>query len=316
MAPSSNKPVIVQWIVDTRKLWPNAEKTAQLETAAARALALLTQDERKAVLRYLFVRDAKMALASHLLKHYVISKCCNVPWWETKITRNAKTKPVYVDAASGTSPIEFNVSHQAGLVALVASYGGTEGVDIGVDIVCVNERRDRDHAVINKEGWPSFVDMHADVFAPSEASYLKYQILSAVPGLPAGATPAQLTDFKLRCFYTLWCLREAYVKMTGEALLASWLNVLEFRNFKPPKPTESFEGTLEDGSDVVRVHDIWFKGKKVDDANVCMRSLGPDYMTCTAVRTPHDKEVGLGVDLGAFEMIPIDDILKYAESKV
>lgn len=32
MAQTSGKPVIVQWIVDTRKLWPSAEKTAQLET--------------------------------------------------------------------------------------------------------------------------------------------------------------------------------------------------------------------------------------------------------------------------------------------
>lgn len=266
------------------------------------------------MLRYLFVRDAKMALASHLLKHYVVSKCCGVPWWETKITRNAKTKPVYVDPASGASPVEFNVSHQAGLVALVASHGGDCGeVDVGVDVVCVSERRDRDHAVIAKEGWPSFVDMHADVFAPSEASYLKYRILSAVPGLPAGATPAQLTDFKLRCFYTLWCFREAYVKMTGEALLAPWLKVLEYRNFKPPNPTESFGGSLEDGGDVVREHEIWFEGKRVDDANVSLRSLGPDYMTCTAVRTPRDKEVGLGIDLKAFEIISIEEILEHAE---
>ena len=86
---------------------------------AARALALLGEDERKAVLRYLFVRDAKMSLASHLLKHYVVSKFCGVPWWESKITRNSKTKPVYVDTATGKSPVEFNVTHQAGLVALV-----------------------------------------------------------------------------------------------------------------------------------------------------------------------------------------------------
>ncbi|KAK7743842.1 hypothetical protein SLS53_003861 [Cytospora paraplurivora] len=314
MAPSTSSPVIVQWIVDTRNLWPDAEKTQQLETYAARALALLTPDERKGVLRYLFVRDAKTSLASQLLKHYVISKYCNVPWWETKITRNSNTKPVYVDPANGTSPIEFNVSHQAGLVAMVASYG-CDGVDVGVDVVCVSERRDRDHSVINKEGWPAFVDMHADVFAPSEASYLKYQVLSAIPGLPAGANPAQVTDFKLRAFYTLWCLREAYVKMTGEALLAPWLDVLEFRNFKPPRPTESFEASLEDEGDVVREHDIWFEGKKVDDANVCLRSLGPDYMTCTAVRTPRDKEVGLGIDLGPFDIISIDSILEYAESR-
>lgn len=316
------KPVIVQWIVDTRELWPEAEKTAQLETVAARALALLTADERKSVLRYLFVRDAKMSLASQLLKHYVISRCCDVAWWDTKITRNTKTKPIYVDPTTGKSPIEFNVSHQAGLVALVASYGyddGEEGaVDVGVDVVCVNERADRDHAMINKEGWPSFVGTYADVFAPGEASYLKYQILSAIRGaLPPGATPKQVTDFKLRCFYTLWCLREAYVKMTGEALLAPWLKVLEFRNFKPPKPQEGFAtGVRADGEDVVREHEIWFEGNKVEDANVCLRALGPDYMTCTAVRTPRNKEVGLGIELGPFKQVDLDDLLDYAESRI
>lgn len=281
---------------------------------AARALALLGEDERRAVLRYLFVRDAKMSLASHLLKHYVVSRLCGVPWWETKITRNSKTKPVYVDTATGKSPVEFNVTHQAGLVALVASHGH-EGVDVGVDIVCVSERRDRDHAAIGREGWPSFVDMHADVFAPSEANYLKYQVPGAAPGLPAGATAEQVTDARLRCFYTLWCLREAYVKMTGEALLAPWLRVLEFRDFRPPQPTQSFGASSQGGPDVVKEHDIWFRGTKVEDANVCLRSLGPDYMTCTAVRTPHQHEVGLGLDLGPFEVLRVDDILEFAESR-
>lgn len=269
-------------------------------------------------MRYLFVRDAKMSLASHLLKHYAISRYCKVAWWDTKITRNSKTKPVYIDPATGQSPIEFNVSHQAGLVALVASYGDYQAsstVDIGVDVVCVNERQDRDHKMIAKEGWLSFVDVHADVFAPGEANYLKYQILSAVPGLPKGSTPAQITDFKLRCFYTLWCLREAYVKMTGEALLAPWLKVLEFKNFKPPAPLPSFGETGEaDGEHVVGDYEVWFRGQKVDDANVVMRSLGPDYMTCTAVRTPQDKQTGLGLELGPFTMLDIDEILDFAEA--
>lgn len=320
---SGKQPTIIQWIVDTRNLWPAAEKTAQLETEASRALALLTADERKGVLRYLFVRDAKMSLASQLLKHYVISRHGNgdggVGWWDTKITRNAKTKPVYIDPATGRSPVEFNVSHQAGLVALVASHDhDADEVDVGVDVVCVDERADRDHAMIAREGWPAFVDMHADVFAPGEVSYLKYQILSAVPGaIQPGATPKEITDFKLRCFYTLWCLREAYVKMTGEALLAPWLKVLEFRNFRPPKPQQSFAASdsRADGEDVIRDVEVWFEGKRVEDANVCLRALGPNYMTCTAVRTPRDKDVGLAIELGPYKMVELDEILEYAESK-
>lgn len=278
-----------------------------LFSQAARALALLNEAERKSVLRYLFVRDAKMSLASQLLKHYALNKCLKLPWSKTTITRNAKTKPVYVDPATGSSPMDFNVSHQAGLVALVAAYDYDGTVDIGCDVVCTTERADRDHGMIAREGWPAFVDMHADVFAPGEASYLKFEILSAIPGaLPAVATPRQRDEFKLRCFYALWCLREAYVKMTGEALLAPWLKVLEFRGFRPPREDE-------DGG-VIRVDNILFEGRKVEDANVSLRTWGEEYMTCTALRTPGEKEVGLGIELGPYEMVQVEDILNYAEA--
>lgn len=270
------------------------------------------------MLKYLFVRDAKMSLASHLLKHYAISKLLSLPWFSTKITRNSKTKPIYTDPSTGTSPIDFNVSHQAGFVAIIAAAGYEPGeVDVGCDVVCVNEREARDHKVIETEGWASFVDMHADVFAPGEASYLKYQILSAIPGaLPAGASARDKNAFKLRCFYTLWGLREAYVKMTGDALLAPWLKVLEFRNFKPPQPQPVMGAGREDGEDMVRVEDIWFEGRKVQDANVRLRSMGPDYMTCSALRTPKQREIGLGTELGAYEVVEMDDILEWAEARV
>ncbi|CAN8100228.1 unnamed protein product [Discula destructiva] len=310
----ADQPVIIQYIVDTRKLWPHAEKTAQLETEASRALALLNEDERKGVLRYMFVRDAKMSLASHILKHYAVAKLLSLPWSATKITRNSKTKPIYTDPATGTCPIDFNVSHQAGLVALVAATGA---VDVGCDVVCVSEREARDQQVIETEGWPEYVDMHADVFAPGEAAYLKYQILSAIPGaLPPASSARDKNAFKLRCFYTLWCLREAYIKMTGDALLAPWLKVLEFKNFKPPHPQAQMGEARPDGEDAVRVADVWFEGSKVEDANVSLRSLGPDYMTCTALRTPEQKEAGLGVELGPYEVVELDEILAWAEARL
>lgn len=261
-----------------------------------------------------------MSLASHLLKHYAISRTLDLAWGATTISRNAKTKPVYVDPATGASPIDFNVSHQAGLVALVAAHGyGGDGdengaaVDVGCDVVCTSERHERDLAMVARDGWPDFVDVHADVFAPGEASYLKYRLPSS-PASENGGLGA--SAFKLRCFYTLWCLREAYVKMTGDALLAPWLKALEFRSFRPPLPQRAMGEAREDGADVVRTHDVWFEGSRVEDANVCLRSLGPDYMTCTAVRTPRDKEVGLGLELGAYEVVEMDEILAFAESRL
>ncbi len=291
---------------------------------ASRALGLLSDDERAGVLKYVHVRDAKMALGSHLLKHLAVSKLCGVPWAQTTITRDAAHgKPVFVDAATGRRPLAFNVSHQAGLVALAAvagySGGGDDGdaasVDVGVDVVSPAERRARDHGLVAADGWLRFVDMHADVFAPAEANFLKFRVLSAVPGLARGAAPAEVLDFKLRAFYTLWCLREAYVKMTGEALLAAWLGVLEFRDLRPPPlpPAEAQPGD-EDGQPAVTAHDIWLRGRRVDDANVCLRSWGPDYMTCTAVRTPARKADGLAFELGPFETLTMEEVLAFAES--
>jgi 4'-phosphopantetheinyl transferase len=273
------------------------------------------------VLKYYHVKDAKLSLGSQLLKRYVISRYCCVPWWQAVTTRDERTKPIFLDKR-GRKPIAFNVSHQAGFVALAAvhGYGGETseetveiGVDIGVDIVCTSERRDRDQKMILDDGWNRFVDIHADVFSPKEVSYLKYQILAAVPGLQPGSSVEDIIDFKLRCFYTLWCLREAYVKMTGDALLASWLPDLEFVNFRPPEKAAAIDALPEEGN-IIREHHIIFQGHKDEDANVVLRALGPDYMTCTAVRTPAKPEDGLAFELGPFEPISIDEIVEFGET--
>ena len=290
----------------------------------------MTDTEQAGVLRYFHVRDAKMALGSALLKHYAVSRLAGVPWPETVITRDKRTKPVWRDPKTGATPVAFNVSHQAGIVALVAvanyntnpsNPADAEAVQVGVDVVCTSERRDRDHQLVREDGWGRYVDMHADVFAEREASYLKYQVLSAVPGLcPPGATQEQVLDGKLRAFYALWAMREAYVKLTGEALLAEWLGQLEFRNFRPPKPTPAWDVPAhddeEEGEDaqVIRNIEIRFLGRKLDDINMCLRSMGPDYMICTAVRTPEDKEAGLGWNLGPYEILALEDVLSFAES--
>ncbi|KAL2016825.1 hypothetical protein VTK56DRAFT_2948 [Thermocarpiscus australiensis] len=345
------KPVLVQWILDTRRWFPEATETKHLETHAARALALLTPAERASVLRYFHVRDAKMALASALLKRYAVSRLARVPWPDTTIARDARTKPVWVDPRTGRRPVSFNVSHQAGVVALVAvadyyNYSSSDEddadadaeaeVEVGVDIVCTSERRDRDQAMVREQGWPAFVDMHADVFAPGEVGYLKHRVLSAVPWLarppPAGAgavgggdgvvTAEQVADGKLRAFYALWALREAYVKLTGEALLAAWLRELEFRDFRPPRPTAAWEVPAregegegdEDDAQVIRKMEIWFRGRKVDDVNMCLRSMGPDFMIATAVRTPGNKDHGLGWRLGPYDILSLEEVLDHAES--
>ncbi|KAI1323269.1 phosphopantetheinyl transferase [Xylariaceae sp. FL0255] len=331
---SSGNVEIIQYLVDTRKLWPGALKTADLVTHAMRELALLTPEERLGVLKYYFVADAKMSLVSRLLKHWVVARYAGVPWLETKMSADANKKPIFLSKDGKTQPVVFNVSHQAGIVALVGAYGydngkgdgNCEGVQIGTDIVCTSERQRRDLQMIRDTksgGWGHFVDMHADVFGRAEAGYLKTG-LTSLPTFPSRGTKEEKELYMLRAFYMLWCLREAYVKMTGEALLAEWLGDLVFQDFEPPAPQP--EGTFvqrkedEDGDageirgQVVRRLDVHFKGKKVEDANICLRSLGADFMTCTAVRTPDRKEDALGWELGPYEWLDLETILHEGEN--
>src|SRR5436190_1116057 len=115
-----------------------------------------------------------MSLASHLVKHLAITKLCSVPWSASKISKAANGKPVYILPLSepGRKALEFNVSHQAGIVTLVAATDAT--VDLGTDIVCVNERNE--FARFEKEGLFKYIDMHADVFAESETQALKMDV--------------------------------------------------------------------------------------------------------------------------------------------
>ncbi|TVY23803.1 4'-phosphopantetheinyl transferase [Lachnellula hyalina] len=313
MASNNNKkaePQIVQWLLDTRNLWP-----------ASRALALLSSSEQEAVLRYYQVKDAKMSLASHLLKHLVITKYCNVPWSKSKISRQpTHGKPCYIPEGDDHMHIDFNVSHQAGIVSLIAAIGFENHVDVGTDVVCANERLVHDCSNIDKEGFFAWVDIHSDVFADSEVNDMKLSPVSTrsvgildgeiegyakdtlsrcqwrnrkldIKVMTGGGVPEVVElssnvviEAKLRRFYAMWCLRETYVKMTGEALLASWLKDLEISNVQIPAAKESADPFSLEVGDIAQDFKMIFKGKPVKDVNMELSALGSAYMVGGCVR--------------------------------
>lgn len=294
---------------------------------ASSALALLSQAEQAAVLRYYHVADAKLALGSVLLKRLAISRLCSVAWSAAVPVRDARTKPVYLDG-EGREPLVFNVSHQAGLVVLLGLHGENlggssssgsgnsgagnsgsgngSGAAVGIDLVCPVERRARDHDSIAKQGWTHFVDMHADVFSPKDTAALR-DLASLGDG---GGVDGR--DSALRHFYALWCLREAYVKMTGDALLASWLAQLEMPGFAPPG-TEERDGAGEGAASAHR-QEIWVGGRRVQDVSLVLRPLLGEYMVATAVRLPGGA--GDDVELGEFESVDMDEVVAYGEAAV
>jgi len=292
-----------------------------------------------------------MSLASQLLKHLVITKYCNVPWSQSTISRDTNGKPCFKPAGAAKPVIlDFNVSHQAGIVSLIASVGFDVKVDVGTDVVCANEREVHDYAHIEKQGFFDWVDMHGDVFAESELNYMKLSPVPLNSGIPnerlsgyakdtlsrsqwrnskldlkITATDGQeasvqvdsniVVDKKLRRFYAMWCLREAYVKMTGEALLAPWLKDLEISEAQAPDAATDIQdlSSLTRG-DVVRDFEIFFKGRTVTDVKMELSALGPAYMVAGSLRIPKGN---LDLRLGPWQQLRLEeDILAVAEGSL
>ncbi|KAI9894783.1 MAG: hypothetical protein M1814_000002 [Vezdaea aestivalis] len=235
-------------------------------TNVVQLLKLLKSDEQQSVLAYIHHRDRKLKLGSYLLKYHAISTLCKVPWPSIIIGESTHKKPCYdprpaLDSLDQShSRLCFNVSHQAGLVAIAASLS----IEVGVDIVCVSERNEL--AKAQAVGFDSWVDVYSDVFSPADMAAMKEPIvdrsqittsdsltlseglesLSVVghnnspetglrdAGRKRGHSSSALVA-QVRRFYVFWALKEAYVKMTGEALLAPWLKDMHFGDVWSPK---------------------------------------------------------------------------------
>jgi len=226
-----------------------------------------------------------MSLASALLKRLFVHKELGIPWKNIQFGRKRDPKHgkpcALLPFSSTPAPLEFNISHQAGLVALVGCNTELLDAELGVDIVCVNERND--YRSIDDSGFDAWINMYAEIFSASEQFDMKYTCPDIVTPdntlIPTPVLQAHrhdrvtsrsqtlrvrletgeektfnsnvVVDAKLRRFYTFWCYKEAYIKLDGEALLAKWIPRLEFRNVRSPRSSNQ---------------DAW--GERVGDAEV------------------------------------------------
>ena len=194
-AQSPNQGEITTWLLDTRSLWPGQKITDSRE--AVEAMSLISVAEQRSIRGKLFVADARMSLASALLKRVFISQTLGIKWEEVRLGRKGNEKhgkPCAIDSVGRPiAGIDFNVSHQNGLVALIGYNGQSnheftpsgmvygmispttkDEVMVGVDIVCVNERDD--YRTINEEGVDGWVDVYEYVFSAEERWSMKYDV--------------------------------------------------------------------------------------------------------------------------------------------
>lgn len=300
MAISSEPNTLTRWYIDTRQLSETTETLPLVET--------LQPENQTTAKKYFRLPDRHMSLASSLIKYYYIHRTCRIPWNQVTISRTPKPhqRPCFVPASQtredGTEipGIEFNVSHQASLIALagciISSDTNTSTntnaqmilntpqpsaapipsiPQVGIDITCVDEPgRRRDKAPKTAKELSDFVNIFGEVFSQRE--------LDTISQLPRNSTESLETQIKssLRLFYAYWALKEAYIKMTGEALLAPWLRELEFKNVVAPSPAENGSkwGAPYKGVET------WLSGKKVEDVRIELVAFEKDYMFATAAR--------------------------------
>ncbi|KAI9736987.1 MAG: hypothetical protein M1834_000576 [Cirrosporium novae-zelandiae] len=276
--------------------------------------------------KFLFPKDRHMSLGSQVLKYAAVSKITGLGWRDIEFGVGEWGRPRFMggkgDMGKGVN-VEFNVSHQAGVVGLVAceqrEREGEDKVRLGIDIVCTDERARQDLEMIRKEGGVTgWVGVYREVFSEGElrelagpVDWIDGEVDGEIDGGVNGGNEGDaLLSAKIRRFYAFWCLKEAYIKMTGEALLAPWLRELEFRHVRPPHPpspptTNPFGETVDD-------FEIWFKGDRIKNVAMELRAYRGNYMIATAVSLGNKGDGGEGgvvrwrdLDLdskGGFEM--------------
>lgn len=295
---SSN--ALVRWYIDTRDLTSTNSALPLLET--------LQPPDQESAKRYYHLKDRHMSLASNLLKYLFVHRTCRIPWNQIIISRTPAPhhRPCFIPAkelqdATSNGPIpsiEFNVSHQASLVALAGTIlppSNTKDAtssdifinpnpsstplpsvpQVGIDITCVNERRNTPNT---RQALDEFVSIFSEVFSDRELETIKS--LDAVPP-HIGEDENSRVEYGFRLFYAYWALKEAYIKMTGEALLAPWLRELVFTNVLAPEPAGP---DLEPWSEPYTGVKTWLYGKEVEDVRVEVVAFEEDYLIATAAR--------------------------------
>jgi len=152
--------------------------------ADARCATLLSAEERARHDRFHFERDRQLYRVAHALVRTSLSRYAPVAPAAWRFVATPHGRPELLPGNGGV-PLRFNLSHTRGLVACVVSLAREVGVDVEAE---------------ERPGNP--LDRVSDHFAPAEVAALR--------ALPAAAQPTR--------FFTLWTLKEAYIKARGLGL--------------------------------------------------------------------------------------------------
>jgi 4'-phosphopantetheinyl transferase len=283
-----------------------------------------------------------MSLASQCLKFLFIHRTAKLPWDQITVSRTPKPhgRPYWAPPSNMGDVdfgLEFNVSHQAGMVGIIgcktpplpvadaADYALAQApivvtpmpsransptgeghgivdnipVRLGLDIACTQELNRTPKKMDTDADFAKWADIFGEMFSDREITDMKDSPILPIPSNP-GPALEQLSfsqvkqKSKLRRFYTYWSLKEAYIKMVGEGLLASWLRQLEFFDVNPPIP--QYPGKWTPQAEILKESDlkIDFQGQRLDDLRMELIAYGEEFILSTAMRGVEEEMDGSG----------------------
>ena len=256
-------------------------KTWHTDATISSLLKLLPAQEQDSTLRFFRIPDKARALGSRLLKHLAITRTCGVLWQASIVSVHpVNGKPFYQTRSVNEDTLEFNVSHDDDVVIL-AGVGGKER-QIGIDVMNTKRTRDpnswREHG-----GWEGWINTFEAALHPNE--------MRAMREFQPSGTDDAIRSQKLRLFYCYWVLKEAYIKMTGEAFLDPHIKQLEFRGVRTPKPPSKTSGSSPASSwgETIKDFEVWKHGQHLPNVYMELQALGSDYVVATAISKPKDS---------------------------
>lgn len=320
---------ITRFYVDVRPAIP----TGRSDPVELPLLNTLSRDQQDKVKAYMRPSDRLMSLASALLKYVFIHRYALIPWDEVRISRtpDPHRRPYWEPGAGSTGErgLEFNVSHQNGLVALIgcrtpkeqnqayatpitsdSTQSGDapplpetahEQVRLGVDLACANEHGRTPADMTTQAKLDEWIDIFEEMFSDA----CRHEMKTAV--IPNTTSPTHLIHQRFRRFYAYWSLKEAYIKMVGEGLLADWLSKLEFHDVRAPDPAQpedfpddGFSWALRDEDELkwtpqdhaVKNISASLYGKRLNDVKLNLVAFEADFLCATAIRGVQDAAEG------------------------
>eukprot|EP00123_Amoebidium_parasiticum_P021666 comp7150_c0_seq1/m.2872 comp7150_c0_seq1/g.2872 ORF comp7150_c0_seq1/g.2872 comp7150_c0_seq1/m.2872 type:complete len:305 (-) comp7150_c0_seq1:432-1346(-) len=238
----------LRWAFDVAAWQPTAEQLAY-------AIACIQPEEKERISRFVYQKDARLALAGRLLLRRAAGHRLGIGWEDIALSRTKANKPYVAnevdDEAKGYS---FNVAHHGNFTVLAAE----KGRDVGVDVM-----------TFDPPDPPETVDSLLALMRPQLSDNEWDEIYQS--------------QSPLEHFYRIWTLKEAYIKAVGLGLQID-LGQLDFHQSNPMhlrRRHENFPSapfSQLETSAVVHVN-----GTKIDGWTFEQSYLDDDHCVCVGL---------------------------------